>query len=433
MGQISFLILLLSLIVLCPAKITFARWSLTPRLSFLEQYDDNIFLTETDEQEDYISIIAPGVGLTYETPTSEVYLDYEFTHNNYRNFSELNFNGHRALLDANIDFSPRFSLGIWELFVRSNDPIDESGRSVFERPSIRPGLRSRYTRNIFIPEATFRFGDGRSITLEYRNGTLRNDAVDRADQDENDVNALLSYRLNAHNELEFFYEHIDMEYGSTTPPELPRSFRGNAVRGKYSYHFNPITSVFLESLYFDKDLLEESPAFFDYNIYNQRFGFSRKVLEHLSLEASAGYALRTSSDRDDESTFTSRLRLFGRFKSLEGRVYGATGFDDDFRTVEALGFSEFWRAGIDGRLQLQEKLWLGLEARVRRDDYVDRGRIDKLRKYRANITYEPFKWIALSFRYERNERDSNTPSESFENNRYLFSITFQYDVAERLQ
>ena len=410
-----------------------ARWSVTPRLYVEEQYDDNLFLTETDAQDDFITTISPGIDLKYETPTGMIDLDYELRRSLYSDFSELDFTGHRGWLDARKDFGPRFSAGITELFIKSQDPIGLTGIRTFERPSITEAERRPYTRNILQPDLTFRFYENRSIRVGYRNHILRNDADNIADQDENAINALLSFGINVHNEFELFYENLRQDYGATIPLQLPRDFDGDQIRGTYTYHFNPRTAAFFVYRYYQKDMDQETPYFFDYKVHDPRLGFSRDIYENVSLSATAGYAFREADGLKDEETFSGELNFSAQYKRLSTEIYGATGFQDDFRSAESLGFNEFWRVGLNASYQFLQRLWGNAYFYVEEDDFTDIGRTDKYWDARGILRYQLVKWLFVSFDYEHFKRDSTTPFQSYTDNRFFGRITFQYDIAEHFQ
>ena len=433
MFRISFLYLVVAIFAIFSPTLVSARWSLTPRLYVEEQYDDNIFLTQINEQDDFITIVSPGVNLEYQTPIEIIDLDYEFRRSFYSDLSELDFSGHRGRAEARKDFSPRFSAGIRELFIRSEDPIELTGIPTFERPSIRIGRRNRYTRNIVEPDATFRFGENRSIRLGYRNNILRNKREDIADQDENAINSLLAFRFNIHNGIEVSCEHINQNYDPTIPPQPPRDFDGDEIRGRYTYYFDPRTSAFVEYRYYQRDFDRETEGFVDYKVHDPRLGFSRDLYEYVSVSATAGYALRDTKGRDDEEAFSGRLDFSGQYKQLAADVYGEVGFDEDFLSAEILGFYEFWRAGFNGRYQLLERLWADGSFYVERDRFVDLNRRDKILNIRGRLNYQVLRWLFLSFDYQYNERDSNIPFESYTDNRYFGRITVQYDIAEQFQ
>jgi hypothetical protein len=305
---------------------------------------------------------------------------------------------------------------------------------VFERPSIRRGI-NRYTRNIVEPDATFRFGENRSIRLGYRNQILRNEEEDIADLDENAANALLTFRFNIRNGIEVFYEHINREYHTTFPPEPDRDHSGDDIQGRYTYYFDPRTSVFVQYRYSHRDFDRESRifGFVDSEVHDPTIGFSRDLYENITLAASAGYAVIDAEERDMEEAFTGRGDLIARYKGLTLDVYGEAGFDEDFLSAELLGFFEFWRAGFNGSYQLLERLLIGGYFFFESDEFVYTPRKDKIWSARGTLSYQLFRWLFLSLDYVHNERDSNIPLESFRENRYLGRITVQYDIAERFQ
>jgi hypothetical protein len=403
-----------------------------------EQYDDNIFLSETNEQDDLITTVSPGVDLKYESPTELIDIDYEFQESIFRDRSEFNYSGHRGRVEARKDFGPRLSASIREVFISSEEPIEDTGIPVFERPiverpSIRIGRRSAYTRNTVQPGLTFRFGETRSIRLGYRNNTLMNERDDIADREQNAINGLLTSPFNIHNSIEVFCEYINQDYDPTTPPRPSRDFHGDEIRGRYTYHFDPITSAFIEYRYYERDFDPETTDLVDYQVHDRRLGFSRDLDENVSVSASAGHVLRSAHGRDDETSFSGRLDFSGQYKRLSADLYGETGFDEDFLSAETLGFNEFCRVSFNGRYQLLERLSAQGLFYLQRDRFVDHDRRDKLWNIRGRLSYELLGWLFLSFDYEHNKRDSNIAVERYRDNRYFFRVTTQYDIAELFQ
>jgi hypothetical protein len=428
----SILLILVSFTIFLPCE-GYTKWSLTPRFYVEERYDDNLFLTESNKESDFITTIAPGINFLYETPTAEINLDYELQRFFYDKYSELDFTGHRLRTTARKDFGPRFSAGIREFFLVSEDPIQLTGIPIFERPSIRTGMRNKYTMNVVEPDMTFRFGENRSIRVGYRNHILRNNADSVADLDENAINALLTFRFNIHNGIEIFYEHINQKYGSTIPPEPPKDFDGDEIRGKYIYFFDPKISASFEYRYHQINFDHETTGFVDYRIHDMRIGFSLHLYETTYLSASAGLAFRDADGADDESTFASQIKLSNQYKGLNTEIYGETGFGEDFLSAENLGINEFWRVGVNGRYQLLERLWANGFFFFERDRFLDLDRTDKIWSARGGLSYQVLKWLFLSIDYEYNKRDSDAPFESYTDNRYFGRITVKYDIAEYFQ
>ncbi|MFX0199866.1 MAG: outer membrane beta-barrel protein, partial [Candidatus Hodarchaeota archaeon] len=294
MFRFKFLLFVVITLAIFSPILADAKWSLTPRIYVEGLYDDNIFLTERNEQDDFITRVSPGVNLNYETPSGKVDLDYEFRRSFYNDFSELDYSAHHARAEARMDFVSWFGAGINEVFIRDEDPIELVEITEFESPSIRTGERDRYTRNIATPWATVRFGDDRSIRIEYRNHILRNDREDIADQDENAGNATFIFRFNIHNGIEIFYEHIDLEYSETVPLSDDIDHDGDEIRGRYTYYFNPRTSAFVEYRYWHRDFESESFFYFDYEVHNPTLGFTWDLYQNVTLSARGGYTVRNA-------------------------------------------------------------------------------------------------------------------------------------------
>jgi hypothetical protein len=233
--------------------------------------------------------------------------------------------------------------------------------------------------------------------------------------------------------VQLYYEHIDMNYDQTDPPQPPQDFKADVARGRYTYYFSPRTSVFAEYRYVNKDLDEESADFFDYEIQNPRVGFSLDLYENLNLTVSGGYALRKADDTDDDEIFTGRLYSSGEYKSLNVTVYGERGFFDDYTSADSDGFYKFWRTGLDARYQILERLWFDASLFFEKDKFVDRDRTDKFYNARARLNYRILKRAYLSLDYQYNERDSNIPFDDYQRNRVFFRITFEHDIAERFE
>jgi predicted porin len=423
----------MAMTLVLPLSLVEARWSLTPRIYVEEMYDDNIFLTETNEENDFVTTVSPGINFTYETPTENVSLDYEYRRSLYSDFNELDFSQHRARGDARKDFGARFSAGIRETFISSEDPLEYSRIETFEVPSVRQRRRNRYIRNILEPEATYRFGENRSFTLGYRNNLLRNDEDDIADLDENTINGRLNYRINVRNGFEISSRYSTINYDSTTPPEPSRDSDGYEIGGRYIYYFNPTLSAYVGYRYYKRDFDKESPGFTDYDVHSPGAGFNWDVRETITVSGSAGYSHRDADNRDDEDTFSGRGDVVARYKRLTLDVYGEAGFDEDLTSSENLGFNEFWGGGINATYQVLERLSASGLLYFRRDRFADRPRTDDYWNIRGGLNYQVLKWLLLSFDYTYNKRDSNALFESYTDNRYFGRLTALYDVAERYQ
>ncbi|MGH7154458.1 MAG: hypothetical protein ACREF3_11080, partial [Acetobacteraceae bacterium] len=54
-------------------------WKIVPRISVFEEFNDNIFQSETDRQYDFVTLISPGVAISADTPRLNLSLNYQPT------------------------------------------------------------------------------------------------------------------------------------------------------------------------------------------------------------------------------------------------------------------------------------------------------------------------------------------------------------------
>jgi len=97
-------IILFALAIFCIilSSPVWAEFKLTPSISLREEYDDNIFLTADDEEDDFITTITPAISLGYDTERLKLSLDYSFIAWFYMHNSSENETSHNARLDSTL-------------------------------------------------------------------------------------------------------------------------------------------------------------------------------------------------------------------------------------------------------------------------------------------------------------------------------------------
>jgi len=87
-----------------------------------EQYNDNLFLTHSNREHDYITQISPALALTSKTQTINIAVSYLPTFNIYSQHSDIDYISHAATLRSLFTLSERFNLQITDTFVQSKNP-----------------------------------------------------------------------------------------------------------------------------------------------------------------------------------------------------------------------------------------------------------------------------------------------------------------------
>ncbi len=403
-----------------------------PRVYAQGQYNDNIFLSDRTFEEDFITTISSGVDIEYTTPTEEIDLEYEYRHSFFTELPEPDFSVHRGRINMGKDFGSRFRAGVRNNFIRSEDPIELMDIDIFERPYFRNWRKYEpYMRNIVDPYLTVRFGEGRGIRLGYRNHMLRDDAINVADRDQNDLNVRLLLRLNSSHGLDLFARYQETDYGSTVPSRINRDFKGYDGQGKYSYFFNRRTSVFLSYRYYARAFVTSSAGIIDYAVHEPRIGVESELYEGVSFSAGGGYSIRDSDEADDSQVISARIDLSCEKEQMTFDGYFEIGFSEDFLNPELLGFYEFWRMGFRGRFELTEALLIEEACYSQWDRYTDNDRIDRVLGVQGVVSYRVLSWLVISVDYLFAKRESNTPFASFRNNRISARITLDREFTAR--
>ncbi len=90
MKKIVYFIALFIICLLSAGKPAFAKLEITPKVSVGGEYNDNIYLTETDREDDFIAKISPAILLKYSIQPLDLSLDYSLNFRFYGNHSDLN-------------------------------------------------------------------------------------------------------------------------------------------------------------------------------------------------------------------------------------------------------------------------------------------------------------------------------------------------------
>jgi Putative beta-barrel porin 2 len=117
------------------------REGFIPRITVMEEFNDNILFTPENKLSDFITIISPGFNFVNKTNRSEVELDYSFESTIYPENSQFSeaFETHNLQFSGSYLISDKSSIGLSNTFFSFRDPTNQ----------LIPGvsLRSRVNEN----------------------------------------------------------------------------------------------------------------------------------------------------------------------------------------------------------------------------------------------------------------------------------------------
>ena len=406
-----------------------------------ETYDTNIDLTPTNERDDFITTISPGFRFStlprsevtrgQQAPTAEqkfgIDLDFNAGFVFYADQDDDNYTSLNGLLNAWYLFSPKFSFRVRDYLIRSDDirEADYSATAIQGQSLIsRTTRRTPYYRNVVEPSVEYRFGRENTVALNYRNNIYEIDSEISEDSMENYINPRLAYWFNIHN-------GVSLEYGLTLGDfERSSDLTGHMGTGRYTYRFNPRTSVFGEYTYFLRDF---DPPSIDYEIHRPSVGIEHAFSPTLNGRVQLGYYWADPERGETTGDIYFDVNMSQRAKRTTYTIALQGGFTEDFFTADNLGFTKYYRAIGRVSHQLLERMNVGLFGSYEWIKYyrgrgvtLASGQKDNIWTIGGDAGYQLFRWLTLSLEGSFRENQSNFDTADYTEYRGIFRITASF-------
>ncbi|MHB1217291.1 MAG: outer membrane beta-barrel protein [Alphaproteobacteria bacterium] len=371
-----------------PVGVRLGSFFFLPSLGVGESYDSNVFATESDLKNDYITVVSPRLLLKSDWGRHELYARATGDFGLYKSFTSQNYNDYTAETGGRLDIARDQALSgsasYANLHEDRSSPDDVGGTepTTYERA----GLNARYAQKFNRLGAAL---EARGDHLSFNNvplfggGTL--DSTDR--------------------------DRFETE---------------GAVR--VSYNFLPTTSVFTRAAY-NRDIYDHTPDNNGFDRDSQGYrvdlGFNIDVTELLKLEASVGYLnqsyddSRLASVSDPAGTLlaTWNITRLTTMKANFQRTATPTTLSGASAEVDTGGF-----VSLDHELLRN----LILSARFGYTNTFFEGipRVDNTILGAFSARYLLFQGASVSANYQRDDRSSNTAGADY--NRDVIALRFAY-------
>jgi hypothetical protein len=387
-----------------------------PSISVVEEYNDNIDLTPKNRIDDFITTIYPGLKFSTKEAKYGMDLDYRLGLVFYEKNSDRNYSSHDGNLNAWYTLGRTLTFRVRDYLIRSEEPREQEFI-----PGALPGqfilgtqrTRAIYLRNVFEPSFEYQLGKESKISLNYRSNIYRNQSPLFEDSREDFVNPRLTYWFNIRN-------GISLEYGFTSGHfERSSDLTGHMGTGRYTYRFNPKTSIFGEYTFLRRDF---EPPSTDYDVHRPSLGIAHDFSPTLSARAQLGYFWQRPSKGSTMGGLYYDASLSQRARRTTYTVLFQGGYNEDYFTSENLGFSKYHRVIGTISHQLRERLSLGLSSSFERAK-LSGGEIDHIWGVTGDASYRVLKWLTLSLEASHRENRSNIDIRDYKENRGIFRVT----------
>jgi len=420
------------LIVVLPPTVTWAdvsdvlsRFQLYATVD--ETYDTNVDLTPVNKRDDFITDV--GVGIRFSTlPRAEttrafrqpsiseetaygVNLNFLPAYVFYAKGTSEDYLSLSGNLDAWYTWNQRLTFGVRDYLTRSEEPLEQNYSSEALPGQVLLGTqigRAIYIRNVVSPSLAYRFGREDLISINYMNNIYRNESPSFEDSTENCINPALAYWFNIRNGISISYA---LDLGDF---ERSSDMTAHIATGRYTYRFNPRTSLFGDFKFEARDFHPQTIGSINYEVYAPTIGFQHAFSPTLSLTAQFGYFWQTQEIGPDVSDPVYNVVLTQRAEKTTYTLGFQGGYTQDYFTADNLGFAIYEQVIGSITHQFAERVSATLSARYQRADYqkgLEKGRVDNIWGVDVNSSYQILRWLSftarVSYAEDRSNRDIN--------------------------
>jgi hypothetical protein len=429
-----------TLVLLFANTINAAQLLFTPTLVLSEEYTDNLFLTDDNEVDDYIT--TAGVGLNGQVlwRTAGLEIDYTPSYNTFADNSDLDYWRHLASFLAWKEFKRNTRLELRNTYLRTSDPRDQSGALDEANPLLGSAIETdinRRDRNEYFTNATdlrlsHQFGVNDNVYLAYRYSFLREvDTVAGQAGDDNDIKTAsggIEYDITNR-----WTTQLDIDVQDSDYEEESDRVQYNG-RLRVLYNFSRSLSTFVAYrhtvLDFDGDADE------DYKIYQPTVGLEKRFDNNSRISIGVGYYFQDFETSDDDSSPIAETEIYKRwrFRTAYFEILGTSGYEVDDEGVEDNGLRVYYSGRVGMGYQFSRWLSSDIFATYGHDDYPNAvpDRVDITIGAGAGIDWQLLRWLTTRLEYNYIDVDSDMQEDSYKENSVLLTITITPSSPYRL-
>jgi hypothetical protein len=411
-------LLILAILFFMTTRAFSLQYTFQPRISASEAYTSNVFLSQDNEEDDYITIVSAGFTAAALGKTGGLEVSYDPAYSFYKDFDDNHGWSHDAKLRGWSDLSKRTRFEVSDRFLRTQNPLGEEdiltlrdGNVTQEGDSTIRQNRRTYYSNRANAGLTYRFGKNDSFYTGFTYGLLRNnDSQQYEDNDFYSPTVGLNYwfvpkfgfQSNA------TYTKADFDQDEDFIGQGSSDFNNYAGMIRFIGKTGERFSLFAQHNQIYRDFEGNNDN--DYMVYAPSAGFLYTIEEGLNLRLGAGYFYQDVENEDDNQGVFGNGQIDKTWTSERGYLTLAalTGLDQNNFGAQNVGLERF--VGVQGSAlyRLARTLSWDINGSYRYSDAVgdaDQGADDdtgkNVHRYRAGsgFTIEPLKWMAIRLGY----------------------------------
>jgi len=422
-----------------------AQFIFTPRTSVQETYTDNLFLTEDNTEDDFITTVSAGFAAQLLGKTSGLDFSFDPNYEFYHNFNEFDAWGLLSNLRAWVNPSRSSNLELRNNFVRTSDPVGRNDQVVVDGgqvgeegdTTVRRGREPYYRNNANLVYSQ-QFGREDRFYAGVNYGLLRNDSNFDEDNDFYRLNAGLDYWFTQRLGGEFFGEYTRGEYDQSSgfvgdgSSDFNNYLATLMFRGRMTRHF----ALFVK---YDQVYREfTSGDANNYVVYAPSAGFTYDISDDTFLRLGLGYYYQDiENEKSQESPFLNgEISKTWTYQRGNINLVGLSGLTQNDFGAQNQGFQQFATIRASAGYNFTRRIVGDTNAYYRYSftpgQSADTGdqddQTDHRAQFNAGIGFLPTRWMNIRLGYTFNFYNTNDEGEpDYYENRALLTITLQPD------
>ncbi|MEA2038608.1 MAG: outer membrane beta-barrel protein [Thermodesulfobacteriota bacterium] len=396
------------------------RVKITPKISIKTEYDDNIFLNNTNKKSDFITTVSPGIIMDIHSDKTGLKLDYTFGWVRYDDFSENDFMRHNGRFNFWQRLGKRLKFNLEDSYLKSDDLFDEAFAPDLGPQRIRH-TRTPYHRNDASAGLEYKLGPESNFTTGFRHAFLDNEDPSLEDVTEYSPFARLSYWFNKRDGMELGYEYRRFDY-TVKEGLLPGTIDLDAqdIEVAYVHRFGRRSKVYARYGFALRNF-KGIPV--SYHVHDGSIGFEHNFSRDTSLSLDIGY-FNPSGDMPIDGGFEYNMSFRKRFKRGSFFLAAQSGWDEGFMDVEPRAFTRYWGgdAGVDYRPWRDFETYAGVDYRKNNYAFSEQDDDDSVGG-RCGVRLRFLRWFSADLGYTHRRRISDDPNNKYDDNRVTFTIS----------
>jgi predicted porin len=401
--------------------------SLSPSVAISEEYNDNIFLTPDNEEDDFITTVTPGFTVELTQRENGLSLSYNPGFSFFADHSDLNSWQHEAVLSAWMALTRSTRIELEDAFLYTEDPAPEGEilSPITEDPLIQRDPTIRRGREPYYPNTSSirliqQFGSSDSFYLQYAYTVLRNDDPEVEDIDQHIPTLGITY---------WFLPRWGLELeGSLTRTESDESDNLDQWSGRITQTYR-VDRQFEAFVQYDHTVVKyqehEDEGSIDYQVFEPSIGITYHPRDDYLLSLRLGYFKEDRDAGENVDGPSGDIELTKTLRNGSISLTASAGQENTILNAENLGFTKFYEVGCEFEYQILRNLAGDISASYRNAVFeeTETNREDDIVGAGVGLTYAVTTWLSTRLGYSYQVVNSLLPEDEYEENSVLFQIT----------